>query len=98
MDFKIVWADPAIDALREIVEHIAADNNTAASRLGFSLVEHMELAAHFPQMGPLYSSGSSGEIRCLTHGAYRLYYRIGRIPETIEVLSVRHTARQLPQF
>ncbi len=98
MDFKIIWTDPAIEALREIVEHIAADNAPAASRLGFQLIEHMELAAHFPQMGPLYSQGESGEIRCLTHGNYRLYYRVGRIPAAIEVLAVRHGAREQPHL
>lgn len=98
MDFKIIWADPATEALREIVELIAADNAPAAARLGFAIIEHMELAANFPQMGPLYSQGASGEIRCLTHDAYRLYYRVGRIPDTIEVLTVRHTARTQPRF
>ena len=98
MDFKIIWTDPAIEALREIVTHIAADNPTAARKLGLQLVEHMELAAHFPQMGPIYSELNSLEIRCLTQGNYRLYYCLGHAASTIEVLAVRHAARDQPRF
>jgi plasmid stabilization system protein ParE len=98
MDFKIIWTDPAIDGLREIVQVAAVDNPPAAERLGLELVERMEITKQFPRSGPLYSQTGLAEIRCLTHGNYRLYYQLGADPEHIEVVAVRHSAREQPRF
>ena len=38
MDFKVLIADSAIADLKEIVEFVAADNPTAAMRLGEKLL------------------------------------------------------------
>ena len=40
MDFKVLIADSAIADLKEIVEFVAADNPTAAMRLGEKLLAH----------------------------------------------------------
>lgn len=98
MDFKIIWTDPAIEGLGEIVRHIAQDNAPAAQILGLQLVAHMEVAAPFPRIGPLYSQSGAIEICCLTHGDYRLYYQLGSLPGVIEVVAVRHCAREQPEF
>ncbi len=98
MDFKIIWTDPAIEGLREIVQSIAADNQPAAQRVGLELVERMEITNQVPRLGPLYSQEGAIEIRCLTHGNYRLYYRLGQVPRHVEVVAVRHSARDQPTF
>jgi plasmid stabilization system protein ParE len=98
MDFKIIWTEPAIDCLRDIVKSIAADNPPAALRTGFDLVERMEITIQFPRIGPLYAQNGAVEIRSLTHGNYRLYYRIGVLANHVEVLAVRHSAREQPEF
>ncbi len=98
MDFKIIWSDPAIESLGEIVRHIARDNPTAALELGRSLVNRVEPAAHFPQIGPLFSRSADVEYRCLTHGNYRLYYRLISGRDVIEVVAIRHTSREQPRF
>ncbi len=98
MDFKVIWTDPAIESLREIVQAIAADNNSAAQRLGLELVERMEITTQFPRIGPLSSEDGAAEIRCLTHGNYRLCYRLGKVPGHAEVVAVRHSAREQPEF
>ena len=45
MDFQVIWTDPAIESLGEIVRGIAQDNRTAAQLLGLELVERMESVA-----------------------------------------------------
>ena len=98
MDYKIIWTDPAIDGLREIVQAIAEDNAPAPQRVGLELVERMEITTNFPRIGLLYSQSGATEIRCLTHGNYRLYYRLGAIANHVEVVAVRHSARAQPEF
>lgn len=98
MDYPIIWTEPAIDSLGEIVREIAQDNRTAAQRLGLELVERMEIAQQFPRSGPLYRRVDGREIRCLTHGNYRVYYEICGQPDRVEVVAVRHSARAHPNF
>ncbi len=98
MDYKIIWSEPAIEGLGEIVRRIAQDNAPVALTVGLELVAHMEVAANFPRIGPLYSQDGLIEIRCLTHGDYRLYYRLGPHPGVIDVVAVRHCAREQPKF
>jgi plasmid stabilization system protein ParE len=98
MDFKIEWTEPAIDCLRDIVQEVASDNAPAALRLGMALMDRMDVTIRFPRSGPLYSAKDSVEIRCLTLGNYRLYYQLGAKPGVVEVLAVRHTSREQPEF
>ena len=98
MDLKIDWTEPAIESLRDIVREIASDNPPAALRTGLDLVNRMDTTTQFPRIGPLYSQKNEVEIRCLTHGNYRLYYQIGAKLGYVEVLAVRHSARAQPEF
>ena len=98
MDYQITWTAPAIEGLGENVRQIAQDNAPAALTVGLELIAHMEVAVHFPRIGPLYSQTGIVEIRCLTHGNYRLYSQLGLRPNAIEVVADRHTAREQPKF
>ena len=46
MDFKVIWSDPAIESLGEIVRHVARENAPAALRLGQQLVARAEITNH----------------------------------------------------
>ena len=98
MDFKIVWTEPAIDELGELVRHVAKENPSAARSLGEALLQRIEVAAAFPQIGPIFPRAATLDVRCLTHGNYRLYYRVKSSAACIEVVSVRHSARAQPSF
>lgn len=98
MDFQIVWTEPAIDSLGAIVTEVAAENRSAALQLGTKLIERIEVAARFPEAGPVYQRAEPLEVRCLTMENYRLYYRARHDRKCIEVLAVRHCARALPVF
>lgn len=98
MGFPVVWSEPAIENLGDIVRYVARENPAAAETLGMELIEHMALAANFPKIGPLFAEARDGEYRCLTHGRYRLYYRLKPALAVIEVVAVRHTASAAPSF
>lgn len=98
MDYQVIWTEPAIENLGEIVRVIALDNRTAAQQLGLELVTRMEITQKFPRSGPFFRRVDGREIRCLTHGNYRLYYGILEQPSRVEVLAIRHSARDQPKF
>lgn len=98
MDFQINWSEPAIENLGEIVRHVARDNPAAALKLGRELIDRIEVAARFPQAGPLFSKSGVFEFRSLTHDNYQLYYRLQPGRTVVDVVAVRHSARQAPQF
>ena len=98
MDFQIIWTDPAIEGLGDLVHAVARDKPAAAQRLGLALVDRMEITRIFPRSGPVYRRVNDREIRCLTHGNYRLYYEIGTQPDRVVVVAVRHSARAQPDL
>jgi len=98
MDFKIVWSDGAIADLQEICSHIAKDNPKAALRIGQSIIDHVGVLASFPFIGPAYPRGSQGPLREIVYRPYRIFYDVSEDARKVEILHVRHGARQEPKF
>ena len=98
MGFKIVWTDPAIEQLGEACTYISRGNPEAAQRVGDEIIRHVDVLADFPFIGPPFPRGSSGRVREIICGNYRIFYRVGRQRKLIEVLSVWHAARGTPQI
>ena len=98
MDLKIIWSAPAIESLGEIVRPIAQDNPDAARRVGQQLVARVEITTRFPEIGPIYAHARPLEILSLVDSKYLIYYRVQHVTHTIEILAVRHGARQPPGF
>jgi plasmid stabilization system protein ParE len=97
MGYKIVWVEPAIHDLKEIVEYIAEDNTEAALRIGHEVIDHVGILEGFPFIGscfPRYSKSSVHEILCLK---YRIFYRINEKAKVVEILRVWHTSRDEPK-
>lgn len=99
MDFQVVWTEPALADLREIVIYVAGRDPAAASRVGDDIVDHVETLRTFPFIGPAYPRGSAGNHREIVSGKYRIFYRILEQPKLVEILAVWHGARgSLPGF
>jgi toxin ParE1/3/4 len=99
VDFQIVWTDPALEDLREIVVYVAGKNSAAAERIGNEIVDHVEALRTFPFIGPVYPRGSSGDYREIVSGKYRIFYRVLRARQLVEILTVWHGSRgALPEF
>ncbi|MGB8354404.1 MAG: type II toxin-antitoxin system RelE/ParE family toxin [Chthoniobacteraceae bacterium] len=97
MDFKIVWTDPSLADLQEIVTFIASDDTAAAERVGHAIIDHVETLRAFPFIGPPYPRGTDGTLREIVCGNYRIFYRVSEKLKLIEILTVWHGARGTPQ-
>lgn len=98
MDFQVVWTDPALADLREIVTYISRDDPAAAERVGNDVVDHVETLRTFPLIGPIYPRGSRGNRREIVCGNYRIFYRVFEARKLVEVLTIWHGARGTPQI
>jgi plasmid stabilization system protein ParE len=66
MDFRIVWTDPALSDLAELVRYIAQDDPKVAVRVGEEIVDHVGVLGTFPEIGPLYRRRPGGDVRQIT--------------------------------
>ncbi len=98
MDFKIVWTDSAIADLKEICDYISRDNPSAAQTTGRGILEHVKILEMFPFIGPAYPRRSSGTIREIVYGSYRIFYEVTKQPKTVSLLRIWHGARGEPNF
>jgi toxin ParE1/3/4 len=92
MEFKIIWSDDALADLAGICEWIAQDNPNAAETFGAAVLQRVSMLSMFPKLGPIYQP--DGTARSIVQGSYRIYYDI--VPEggAVEVLRIRHSARE----
>ncbi len=96
MGFKVIWSDPAVANLEDICSHIAQDDPEAALRVATGIVAHTDLLATFPFIGPTYPRGSRGSLRLIAFRSYRVLYEVDERRESVEVVHIRHGARDEP--
>ena len=97
--FTIVWTQSAILDLDGICSFIADNDPRAAERVGRGILEHAELLARFPSIGPGYPLGSDGTVREIVfRRTYRIFYAITDSSRTVEILRVWHGARGEPEL
>lgn len=98
MDYKIIWSDLAITDLHGICAYIAEDNPNAAERVGRGILGCVEILRSFPFIGPSYPRGSGGTLREITSRPYRIFYDVSDSDKAIEILHIRHSARDEPEL
>ena len=98
MDFKVIWTDSAIADLQDICEYISRDNPAASAKAGRGILSHVKILETFPFIGPAYPRGSSGMIREIVYGNYRIFYEVTQKTTAVHVLRVWHGARGEPNF
>jgi plasmid stabilization system protein ParE len=54
MDFTIVWTEPALESFESVIRYILEQNPSAAETLRIRILDHVELLARFPFIGPSY--------------------------------------------
>ncbi|HEX3626272.1 MAG TPA: type II toxin-antitoxin system RelE/ParE family toxin [Verrucomicrobiae bacterium] len=52
----------------------------------------------FPFIGPAYPRRTSGAIREIVYGKYRIFYEVTKQPKTVRVLRIWHGARGEPKL
>ncbi|HXI70751.1 MAG TPA: type II toxin-antitoxin system RelE/ParE family toxin [Verrucomicrobiae bacterium] len=55
MGFKIIFSPQAIADLKEVVRHIARDDPATAVRVGYELIDRVEILENFPLLGAPYA-------------------------------------------
>ena len=81
MDFKIVWTDSAIADLKLICDYITQHNPAAAAKTGRGILGHVKILETFPMVGPAYPRRSSGAVREIVYGNYRIFMKLWAKPK-----------------
>ncbi len=76
MGFKVIWSDQAIADLRDLCSHIARHDPEAALRMGNGILDHVQILAQFPFIGPSYPRGANGLLREIVFRSYRIFYDV----------------------
>lgn len=98
MDYQLTWSLRARADLREITRYIGADNSAAVLIWGEDLFRHVEVLTTFPLIGPGLSGDGAPAVRRIVYGEYLVFYRVRPEPKSVEIISVWHGARGLPDF
>jgi len=91
---QVIWTSNALDNLEEIAEFIAKDSVHYAEITVTRLFSSTSILKSFPLSGRVVPEFELEHIREVIEGAYRVVYQLTE-EETIEVLSVRHGAKQM---
>lgn len=98
MDWEIIWTEPAVADLEQIVRTVASQNPTAAESLRIELLESVEVLARFPFIGPTYERDRTGRTREILCRQYRIFYRAIEERRRVEILTLWHSARREPKL
>ena len=96
MDYQLFYTQRALSDLTAIIGYIAEDDAQAALRFGDSLLDHIDLLAHFPRIGGIIRRRPG--VRKLVHSPILVYYRVHEARHLIEILHLRHAARKPPRI
>ena len=94
---KVIWSDDAIADLAAIVRHIAADNQTAALKIGQTILDSTRLLGEFPMAGRMLPEEGKESVREIIHRPYRVIYELSGV-DVVMVLRVWHAARGKPEL
>jgi plasmid stabilization system protein ParE len=98
MLYKVILSVRSIRDLQQICEYIADDDPLAARKLGNGILDDIQDLERFPRRGrPYDSSGKEITYHALMRN-YRIFYQINEAQKCIEVLHIRHGARQEPKL
>ncbi|WBQ11855.1 type II toxin-antitoxin system RelE/ParE family toxin [Hyphomonadaceae bacterium BL14] len=89
---RLVFAEPAARDLEGIVDYIALDNPAAAERVFREVVRTAQSLTEFPALGRPGRCPGTRELS-IADLPYLIVYEAG--PDTVTILAVFHTARDL---
>ncbi len=92
---KVNWTQKGRHRLQQLYDHIAEDQPENALHYIDKITRRVDLLATQPRSGKTVTKYQRDDIREIYEGHYRIIYRI--LPEQIDILTVRHSARLLPE-
>jgi plasmid stabilization system protein ParE len=96
MDFQIVWTEPAITDFEAILAYLATQRPAAVEKVRDAILRHVETLRTFPFIGPRYARDRRGNSREIVCRPYRILYRVIEDASRVEILTIRHGARNEP--
>lgn len=98
MGWSIVWSEESLANLRDLVSYIAEESPDIAVRFGDGLVDKVLTLTDFPQTGNPYRTLNGKTIRKLSYRPYRIFYHLDETLHRVDILSIRHSAMDEPNF
>lgn len=92
---KLNWTRKGRQRLQQVYDYIAEDQPTNALRFIDQITERVKVLPVHPRSGVMVTKYQRNDIREIYEGHYRIIYRV--LPEQIDILTVRHSARLLPE-
>lgn len=89
---QIVWRPEAQTALIDLISYIAQHDPAASRRMLARIVESVEPARQYPNIGRIGRASGTREI--VAHPNYIVIYRV--LNDTVEVVDVLHARQQYP--
>ncbi|MES0488699.1 MAG: type II toxin-antitoxin system RelE/ParE family toxin [Leptospirales bacterium] len=95
---EIEWADEASANLKSIFDYIAENNPVAASDTIDGIYAKVQLLENQPNIGFVYKTQASKEIRIILYGHYKIAYTYILEQSIISVLGVYHGAMDIQKY
>lgn len=94
---KLRWTPEARTQLRQIEAYVATESPLAARQLVARLIRRGSQLAELPRSGRKVPEFGREDVRELLEAPYRIVYRIHEARAEIDILTVWHYRRRLPQ-
>lgn len=90
---KVIWTQPALNCLHDIIAHIAEDSSIYAEKFGICVVEAPRRLEQFPYCGRIVPEFEDETIRELIYGSYRIIYLIRH--DVCYITAIIHGSRDI---
>ncbi len=90
---KVIWTEPALNELHDIINHIAKDSPVYAERFGVRVVGAPRRLEQFPSCGRIVPEFKDENIRELIYGSYRIIYLMQQ--DTCYIVAIIHGSRDI---
>ncbi|HEX8295191.1 MAG TPA: type II toxin-antitoxin system RelE/ParE family toxin [Chthoniobacteraceae bacterium] len=93
MAVQIVWTEPALNDLREIVEFLSFRDVAAAERIGRGLIDQVELLVEHPRAGSFVGGECAIDLRKVVFRNWLIVYRHLAEENRVIIIRIWHGAR-----
>ncbi len=93
----VIWTERAADDLHHIFEYLSTFSDDRAESVIGEIIERAYLLEKFPKLGRVVPEINIQTIRELIVHQHRVVYAL-TAQGVVEILAVRHSARELPEI
>ncbi|WDE06204.1 type II toxin-antitoxin system RelE/ParE family toxin [Thalassomonas viridans] len=93
---EIIWTEPALNDLNDVIEYIALQNVKAAKKLTQTIFSKIERLAFFPHSGKVPEELTMLNFKEVVVPPCRIFYRVAE--DKVYILHVMRQERDLARF